>query len=55
MVGFLFLVAIGLFSISWNKTRRIRREINKAKRAQLQFPQLWQEAMELQSKIISHD
>jgi 1-acyl-sn-glycerol-3-phosphate acyltransferase len=55
MVGFLFLVAIGLFSISWNKTRRVRREINKAKRAQLQFPQLWQEAMELQSKIISHD
>jgi len=50
-VGFLFLIAIGLFSISWNKTRNLRNGILRARRAHRQFPELWQEATELQRKI----
>lgn len=55
VIVFLFFLAIGLFSLSWNKTKKIREDFLMANRAQRRFPELWQEAMELKRKIQSNE
>lgn len=54
LMGGMFVIAIGLFVINWNKINRVNMDITAARYAQRKYPELWREAMGLRNQIKSN-